>query len=431
MIAALYAGATRLAAPWLRRMLRARVRTGKELPARLPERWGVDASPRPAGRLLWLHAASLGETVSMLPVLSALHMLAPDVSVLMTTGTVTSAELLALRLPELGLEGRVAHRFVPLDVPSWVARFLDHWRPDAAAMVESEIWPNLIAGCRRRKIPLMLVNARLSPDSFRRWRRVPGFARTMFGAFAAVQAQSNADAERLGAVGARGVEAPGNLKFAALPLPVPRLELQRVRHAIAGRPVWLAASTHPGEEDIAFAVHAALAPRHPGLLTIIVPRHPQRGAEIAARAGAVPVTRRALGEPPPEAGGVWLADTLGELGLFYSATGIAFVGGSLVPHGGQNPLEPARLGCAVAVGPHVHNFAEPVAALARAGALDEVEDAAGLTAWVDTLLSEPTRRRDMGAAGVSAARRHGDLPRMVATMLLGHLPGGAARPRRG
>lgn len=422
LIGRLYAGATALAAPGLRLWLARRVARGKELPVRLPERWGEDASDRPPGRLLWLHAASIGETVSVLPVLSALLPMASDVFVLFTTGTVTSAEMLAQRLPELGLAGRVAHRFVPLDVPAWAARFLDHWRPDAAAFVESEIWPNLLAGCRRRHIPLMLVNARLSPRSFARWQRMPGFARAAFGAFDRVQAQSADDAERLTALGARGVAAPGNLKFAALPLPAPRVALQRLRQAIAGRPAWLAASTHPGEEAAALAVHAALLPRHPGLLTIVVPRHPSRGAEIAALAGAVPATRRALGEPPPEQAGLWVADTLGELGLFYSAAGIAFVGGSLAPHGGQNPLEAARLGCAVAVGPHTHNFAEPVAALQAAGALARVDGSAALADWVETMLTDGERRQAMGAAGVSAARRHADLPRQTALALLDLLP---------
>lgn len=422
MIAGLYQAATIAAAPVLRGLLRRRARRGKEVAARLAERWGVDAAPRPPGRLLWLHAASIGETVSVLPVLRALADLAPDVAVLMTTGTVTSAELLARRLPELALE-RVTHRFVPLDVPAWVARFLDHWRPDAAALVESEIWPNLIAGCQRRRIPLMLVNARLSARSFARWRRLPGYARRLFGAFDVVQAQSAADAERLRTLGARNVVAPGNLKFAAPPLPAP--DLQRLRDAIAGRPVWLAASTHPGEEAAAYAVHTALAHRHPGLLTVIVPRHPQRGGEIVALAGEVPVASRSRGEGPPPVAGVWVADTLGELGLFYALAGMAFVGGSLVAHGGQNPLEPARLGCAVAVGPHVENFAEPVAALAAAGALDRVADAAGLERWVDALLTDLSRRRAMGEAGIEAARRHGDLPRVVAEMLAGLLP---ARP---
>jgi 3-deoxy-D-manno-octulosonic-acid transferase len=422
MLLSLYAAATAAAAPLLRRMLRRRLARGKEIAGRLPERWGEDATPRPPGRLLWLHAASIGETVSVLPVLTALHQMAPDVRVLLTTGTVTSAELLARRLPELALDGCVQHRFMPLDVPAWVRRFLGHWQPDAVALVESEIWPNLIAAARARHLPLTLINARLSPRSFARWRRMSGVAATLFGAFARVQAQSAEDAERLFRLGAAHVEAPGNLKFAALPLPVPRIELQRLRHAIGARPVWLAASTHPGEEVFCVAVHRALVARHPGLLTIIVPRHPERGAEVAALAAGLPVTRRAQGDGPPDAAGIWVADTLGELGLFYSATGIAFVGGSLVPHGGQNPLEPARLGCAVAVGPHVKNFAEPVATLEAAGALARLDDADALARWVDEVLRDAGLRRAMGDAGMAAARRHGDLPRQVADMLLGLLP---------
>jgi len=422
MLLSVYAAAASASAPLLKAMLRRRVGRGKEVAARLRERWGEDASPRPPGRLLWLHAASVGETVSVLPVLTALHQAAPDLRVLLTTGTVTSAELLVRRLPELGLGDCVQHRFVPLDVPAWVTRFLAHWRPDAVALVESEIWPNLIAAVRARRVPLMLVNARLSARSFAQWRRVPGLARAAFGAFARVQAQSAEDAARLLQLGAAQVEAPGNLKFAALPLPVPRLELQRLRHAIANRPAWLAASTHPGEEALALSVHRALAPRHPGLLTIIVPRHPERGAEIAALAAGLPVARRSQGAGPPGDGGVWVADTLGELGLFYSAAGIAFVGGSFVAHGGQNPLEPARLGCAVAVGPHVANFVEPVAVLEAAGALVRMADADALMRWVDMLLADVGHRIAMGEAGVAAARKHGDLPRHVADMLLGLLP---------
>ena len=422
MLVGLYAAAAAGAAPLLRTMLRRRVARGKEIAARLPERWGEDATPRPPGRLLWLHAASIGETVSVLPVLTALRRMAPDLRVLLTTGTVTSAELLARRLPELGLADVVLHRFVPLDVPGWVARFLGHWRPDAGGLVESEIWPNLILAARARKIPLMLVNARLSPRSFARWRRMRGLARRLFGAFARVQAQSAGDAERLRQLGAASVGAPGNLKFAALPLPVSRLELQRLRHAIGERPVWLAASTHPGEEVVVLAVHRALAPRHPGLLTIIVPRHPERGPEILRLAEDVPRTLRSRGEGPPEAPGIWVADTLGELGLFYSAAGLAFVGGSLVPHGGQNPLEPARLGCAVAVGPHVRNFAEPVSVLEAAGALVRVADATALADWVGALLADRGQRVAMGEAGIAAARKHGDLPRELAAILLCLLP---------
>jgi 3-deoxy-D-manno-octulosonic-acid transferase len=403
------------AAPLLRLMLRRRVAAGREIAARLAERRGEDSTPRPPGPLIWLHAASVGETMSVLPVLSALVAQTRDVTVLMTTGTVTSARMLAARLPALGLEGRVLHRFVPLDVPAWVARFLDHWQPDVAGFVESEIWPALLEGCRVRGIPAMLVNARLSARSFARWRSVPGVARALFGGFARVHAQTEEDAERLAALGAPAAAAQGNLKYAASPLPCDLGELARLRFRLAGRPVWLAASTHPGEEEAIGRIHATLARTHPGLLTVLVPRHPERGAELADLLGA---DRRAAGRDPPEGAGLWIADTLGELGLLYRLAPVVFMGGSLVAKGGQNPLEPARLGCAVAIGPHAFNFREPVGVLAQAGALARVEDEAGLLAWADALLRDPARIAAIGQAGMEAASRDADLPDRVAASLL-------------
>lgn len=422
-LTAVWAAATTVAAPALRVMLRLRLRRGKELAGRLAERRGIDATPRPAGRLLWLHAASVGETVSVLPVLAALGERAPDLTVLLTTGTVTSARLLARRL-EAGLEARVLHRFVPLDVPAWGARFLDHWRPDAAVFVESELWPNLLLACHRRAIPVMLLNARMSARSFAGWRRVPGLARAVLSCITEVRAQYDSDAERLRALGARQVSVPGDLKFAAPPLPVDAAEMERFRIMLADRPVWLAASTHPGEEALIFSVHRTLAAAHPGLLTILVPRHPERGAAIAAAAGDIAVRRRAAGELPP-AQGIWLADTLGELGLWYRLAGIAFVGRSLLPPGGgQNPLEPARLGCAVAVGPHTGNFTASVEALETAGALTRVADAAGLADCVAMMLDDPARRGAAGEAGTAAAKRYADLPMRTAEALLDLMPQG-------
>ncbi len=412
----LYAASATLAAPGLRWMLARRVRRGKEIAARLDERFGIDATPRPAGRLLWLHAASVGETMSVLPVLTALARMAPDATVLLTTGTVTSATTLARRLP--GYSGQVLHRFVPLDVPAWVARFLDHWRPDAAAFVESEIWPNVLAGCAARGVPTMLVNARLSARSFGRWRRAPGLARALFGGFARVQAQSAADAERLAAVGAPVAGLIGNLKFAADPLPFDAAELRRLEASLGGRNLWLAACVHPGEEAAVRTVQSRLAGDHPGLLAIVVPRHPERGPEFAGRLAALGVTRRGAGEGPPAQGGVWIADTLGELGLFYRLVGHAFVGRSLGAKGGQNPIEPARLGCAVAVGPDTQNFADVVAVLERAGALTQVADAGALAGWVDLMLRDPAARARMGAAGIAAANRGAELPGLVAAALV-------------
>lgn len=200
--ARVWAAVATLLAPVLRVSLRRRARAGKEILARLPERRGIDATPRPAGRLIWLHAASVGETVSILPVLAEVARLAPDVTLLVTTGTVTSAEMLAQRLPELGLLERVIHRFAPLDVPSWVARFLDHWRPDAAAFVESELWPNLLAACQARSIPMMLINGRLSARSLAGWQRAPRLAQYLLGRFARIQARSEEDADRFRALGA-------------------------------------------------------------------------------------------------------------------------------------------------------------------------------------------------------------------------------------
>ncbi len=411
--ARLWAAAATLAAPPLHLLLAHRVRRGKEIASRLGERRGLDTTPRPPGKLLWVHAASVGESVSVLPVLA---LLPAAVTVLMTTGTVTSAQLLAQRLPAMGLQTRVLHRFVPLDVPRWVARFLDHWRPDAAAFLESELWPNLVAGCAARGVALLLLNARMSPNSFAGWRRARGLARQVLGAFGDVLAQSEADATRLRALGAPRAEAVGNLKFAAAPLPADAAELARLQAMLAGRPVWLAANTHAGEEEIAARVHAQLAPRHPGLLTIIAPRHPERGGAIAA---ALSAPLRSAGAGPAA---LWVADMLGELGLFYRLAPVVFIGKSLIAGGGgQSPLEAARLGCALAMGPHTDNQAEAVAALAEAGALRVVADAPALAAWADAMLRDPAARSRAGAAAQAVVQRHAQLPARIAALLAARL----------
>ncbi len=416
----LWGGAATAAAPGLRLWLQLRLARGKEAPGRLDERRGVDPTPRPPGRLLWLHAASVGETASILPVLPLLLDADDSLTVLLTTGTLTSARLLAQRL-EPARRGRVIHRFVPLDVPAWAARFLDHWRPDAAAFVESELWPNLLAACRTRSIPLMLVNARLSERSYARWQRLPKLAQELLGSFTRIHARNDAEAERLRALGAREVAVPGDLKLAAPPLPVDAAELTRLRAALANRPVWLAASTHPGEEALVCIAHRLLAETHPTLLTLIAPRHPERGVEIAAAAvsAALPVARRAAGEGPPEQAGLWVVDTLGELGLWYRLAPIALVGRSLLPPGGgQNPLEPARLGCALAMGPHTGNFAEHVALLRQVDALTVVQDAAALAGFVAEMLGNAARCTAMGRRAAEAVQAEGDVVAVTAAALL-------------
>ena len=407
MLGSAWGAAATVAAPGLRLMLRRRVGRGKELADRLPERRGIDPAPRPPGRLIWLHAASVGETVSAIPVLEALQ--GAGAHVLFTTGTVTSARLLRERCPD------VRHRFVPLDVPRWVDRFLDHWRPDAAAFLESELWPNLLRACQRRGVRLLLLNGRLSAASQAQWARAPGFARRVLGAFDAVWAQSEADAARFRALGARGVSAPGNLKFAAPPLPADPAELARLSALLGPSPRWLAASTHAGEEAIAAAVHRRLLPSHPGLITAIAPRHPERGSALAAEFGA---RRRGAGEDPAP-GALWIADRLGELGLLYRLFPVVFIGKSLGgAGGGQNPLEPARLGCTLAAGPSMANQADATAALIAAGALATVADADALAAWVDQALRDPAAMGAAGRAGQAVASADAGLPRRAAEALL-------------
>ena len=411
---ALWAGFARVSTPALRVMLRRRVGTGREIASRLPEREAIDTAPRPAGRLIWLHAASLGETVSILPVLAVLAQ--EPGTILLTTGTVTSQRLLVQRLPDLGLGERVIHRFVPLDVPAWVARFLDHWRPDAAAFVESEIWPNILGAAARRGIPLMLINARLSARSLGRWQMAPRTVRTILGWFTVIHPQSQLDGDRFAALGAARVLPAGNLKLAAPPLPADNQALSHLTSLIGG-PAWVAASLHRGEDELVLAAHRRLSATHPGLLTIIVPRHPDRGEAIAALAGGAP--RRSLGQPPPRGGGVWVVDTVGELGLVFRLAPVAFVGGSLVRHGGQNPAEPARLGRAVAVGPNTANFADMVILLRDGGALVEVADAQALSDWVDARLRDPWGTTAMGRKGVALLDGFTALPAEIAGVLSG------------
>jgi len=437
-----HVGAT-LLAPALRLHLRRRARQGKEIPGRLPERLGHGAA-RPPGRLFWLHAASVGETLSLLPVLEAMAAAAPDLHLLLTTGTVTSARLLASRLPE-ALRPRVQHRFLPLDVPLWCTRFLRGWQPDAAAFVESELWPNLLRATARQGVPMALVNARMSATSARRWGWAPGLGRQVLGGFRLVLAQTQADAARLTGLGASRVQCLGNLKDAAPPLPADPAALAALRQAVGRRPLWLAASTHPGEEAQVLAAHAAMAPRLPGLLTIIVPRHPERGAAVAAEASAAGLvaTQRSRGHLPGPETAVYVADTLGELGLFYRLARLAFIGGSLVPHGGQNPLEPARLGCAIMLGPHSWNFADPVGRLLAAEAALPVADTAALAATALDVLTSPRRGENVAKAAATLVSASVDptdtaapaprdaLPGQVAQALLELLGPVAAETARG
>ena len=392
---ALYTGLGTLATPLVRGHLRRRTARGREDPVRIGERFGRAGSVRPPGPLVWVHGASVGESLSVLPLVGRIRADWPPLNVLVTTGTVTSARLMAERLPS-----GVIHQYAPVDLPAAVDRFLDHWRPDLGLIVESEFWPNLLLQARVRGVELALVNGRISANSYASWRRMRPVIGHLLGQFSVVLAQSREDEAHLRELGATDAKRLGNLKFAAPPLSCDEAELAALRAAIADRPRWLAASTHPGEDEIAAEAHAAITARHPGLLTILVPRHPQRGTEVAGkqRAAGYRVALRSTGEAPGPDTEFYIADTIGELGLWYRLADVVFVGGSLVPKGGQNLLEPAKLGCAIVCGPHMTNFLRVSEEMTRAGAARRVTGSDDLAAETARLLGDRSARQAMIAA---------------------------------
>jgi 3-deoxy-D-manno-octulosonic-acid transferase len=391
-----YRAATGLLAPAAPLLLRRRKRQGKEHRDRAGERLGYAGAERPHGKLVWVHGASNGECLAALPLIEALT--AKGVNVLMTSGTVTSAELMLTRLPP----GAV-HQFVPIDTPAATARFLDHWRPDAGLFVDSDLWPNLILGAQARGTRMALVNARISQRSFEGWRRARKTVAAILSAFDVCLAQDEEIAGRFRVLGSPDVRVVGSLKEDAPPLPYDAAELAALRTAIGGRAVLLAAQTHPGEDETILPVHDSLRCTHPSLLTIIVPRHPARGADIAMLCDTRKSARRAEGEAITPDTAVYIADTLGELGLFYRLAPFAFVGGTLVPAGGHNPLEPARLGCAVLAGPHVFNSESAYAAIFAAQGLGLVRSSVEIAALAARLLDSPDAAKALGDAAMRGA----------------------------
>jgi 3-deoxy-D-manno-octulosonic-acid transferase len=400
----LYRLATRALGPAAHLVLARRAARGKEDRTRLAERWGRTGAPRPTGTLIWLHAASVGESLSLLPIVERLLARLPRAQVLVTTGTVTSARILADRLP-----ARARHQFLPLDHPPSVARFLDHWRPDLALWVESELWPNLILETRRRGIPMALLNARMSAKSARGWQRARGLIAALLGGFQLVLAQDAVQADRLKALGARAAETVGDLKAAAAVPAASGPVLDDLAARIGSRPVWLAASTHEGEEAAVAAAHRGLRERFPTLLTLLAPRHPARGDQIAALLQDFHVARRSAGALPGPETEIYLIDTLGEMGLFYRLASVVLVAGSLGAPGsigGHNPLEAAQLGCAVILGPDTVNCAASAAALEDAGAALRLAEADALPQALGRLLADPGTVAQMGAAGLAVAESH-------------------------
>ncbi len=421
MFMALYNGLLFAASPLIRCHMDGRLARGKEDAARIGERYGTASLSRPEGELVWIHAASVGEAVSALTLVDRLIAGSPARHILVTTGTRTSANIMQARLP-----AAACHQFIPIDRKLAVVRFLDHWRPDIAIWMESEIWPNLITETSARRIPMMMVNARIAEKSYNLWRKSLGFSRQLLGRFDYCTAQSEASAQRLRALGADPVEYLGNLKFSADPLPVDAQVLAGMEQQMAGRPLWLAASTHDGEEAVVADAHARLQQTFPDLLTIIVPRHPDRGNEVAAMLAVrgLDVATRSRGDVITAKTEIYLADTIGELGLFYRLARIVCVGGSFADKGGQNPIEAARLGCVILHGPHMENFADVITAFEENAATEEVADAVELARAVSTYFADDPRAELMVNNAAAVVTRGQETLDKTVARIEGFLNGG-------
>lgn len=380
----IYVTAARISAPLLHRAARRKLVKGGVPARRLGERAGRASVERPLGELLWVHAVSVGETLSILDLLSEIKEQAPRLTILVTTTTLTSAEIAGKRLPE-----GCIHQFAPLDTPQATKAFLQHWQPDLVAFVESEIWPHQISTLHERDIPLTLVNARLSARSLASWEKRRPLATALFGRFTQIMCQTDTVRDGLRAFVADPwkVVTSGDLKKSSDPLPVNDIELARIKRSIGDRPMWLASSTHPAEEEMMSEAHQEFLKKHKDGLLILLPRHPERGDEITemlSREGWK-TARRSQGDTISPDTQIYVADTLGETGLFYSLCSLVFVGGSFVPVGGHNPYEPAHMACGILHGPLYANFAQAYADMAEQEAALEVADARALGAALSEL----------------------------------------------
>lgn len=401
-------------------ILNGRAANGKEDPARLNERLGQAGVPRPQGNLVWFHGVSVGESLSALPVIDRLRQERPDLCVLITTATTTSAEILAKRLPQ-----GVIHHFAPVDTPQAVRAFLDHWRPDLAVFIESDIWPVLLSDLTARAVPHVLLSARITEKTARGWRLFPASVRHLLLGYALILAQDVASENRLRAAGAR----PGpraNLKILGAPLPVKEDALSSLRVDTAERRVILAASTHYGEDSI---IAKTLESRlREGDLLILVPRHPIKAGEIRLdlEAMGLNVARRSYDEPLTSEVQVYLADTLGDLGLFFSVADLVIMGGSFLSAiGGHNPLEAARLGKAVITGPDISNWQGIFDDLLQAGAAFRVLGPQELGFMLDQLIAHPQAVADADQAASLVSQREAGTLDVVWQAMAPFLPRGA------
>lgn len=364
---------------------------GREDRDNFGERRGIASQPRPEGPLLWVHGASVGEVVSTQPVLRALRKHRPGLNLLLTTGTTNGRKMLLKTAASLPGTGTTCVQYAPLDTMGATAAFIRYWQPTASVFTESDFWPELLS---RAPNPVLL-NGRISDRSWPRYQRWAWFFRRLISRFGLVLAQRQTDADRLAALGAKNVAISGNLKFDADPLPVDPTQLEKFTQALHGRPVLVGGSTHPGEEAMLAQLHAALKPTVPGLLTIIVPRHPHRGTQAANEVARYTkaIKRRGLGEMPVLGGNrhtdIYIADSLGELGLWYRLASVAIIGGSLVKHGGHNPLESLKLGIPTFTGQYMYNFQDMLPTLTAAKLITIAPDVQALTRTLQRLFTNP------------------------------------------
>lgn len=423
MLLAIYKNLMRASTPLLEAYLQKRRRAGKEDPLRAHERRGRPTMPRGEGRIIWVHAASVGESMSMLALINRLLELYPDIRILMTTGTVNSAKMMADRLPP-----RAFHQYVPVDHPSWVNSFLDHWRPDLALWAESEFWPNILSALKTRGIPAVLVSGRVTAKSARRWKAyAPGMVRDILANFDLCIAQGQAQAHRIQELGAPKVVALATLKYAAAPLPADAEKLEAAQNNLGDRPRILWSSTHKGEEEHIVAIHAALKKEIPGLLTIVVPRHPARLDEVKQLfdAAGCRVAVRSRGDSTQNAD-VYIADTLGELGIFYRLCRFVVMCGSFVPMGGHNIIESAQLGCVNFTGPLVFNFETVMDDFRAHNAVVEVKEPQELVPLLLSALRHPEKYAAMGETGRQLTANRANILDDIAAQISPYLAKGGA-----
>lgn len=423
----IYKKTMKLGTPFLKAYLSRRVRQGKEDPARLNERMGIASLPRPSGPLVWVHVASVGEAQSILSFVDLMLTQNPSLNILVTSVTKTSAGLLAQKLPN-----RAFHQYAPVDHPDWIRQFLDHWNPNMALWVESELWPTMLNFLKKRHIPAALLNAHMSPNSYRNWKRAPKLIKQLLSVFLVILAQSKQDAEFYSDFTAHNVVTTDNIKYAAKPLPYDEQAFIDLTGAIGSRPVWLYASTHDGEEELAAQVHKTLSKKWPDILTIIAPRHPDRRDSIGQviENKGLRVKFRGTDKKLPDASDqVYITDTMGELGLLYKLVPLAVIGRSFSNDGGggHNPIEAALLDCAVLHGPNVQNMSELFTEMDEVGAAMEIKTKEDFVPMLSSLFEDKNKLEELRKLGTDFASTKANvfasvLEELEPVFLEAHLP---------